>query len=666
MWSRMPTVAVGAAVLALALFGCTSQEAPPQQTPSGWAGAPSAGLSPSGMALAGDGSSSAWASGRIVVDGTGMAWVDGPWSLTRVDPATGTGMTFDVEDDSAFGYAGLTDPSAGPGAWLVGLDRAQLFDGQRFAADLELPADVVRADADEATSVVIVDGLEVGSELWLSILYIRTGADGQQSGRVVRWSGGTWSPMSERRDGVGGSLAVDRDGAVWAAGFDGPFDGATSSVRRWDGEAWVIPAADDPQLPGAGGVVVADPTEGVWILSREGQSAVLSRFDGAGWDQVSPDVREHVGARVTGLSDGGADGLAAAPGGAAWATGSDGAALFDPDGTVRTFGADQGVEVAEGGTPLDVAVAGDDVLLRGGPTVLRLEGSGFEPLWRAATDGSVHMRGLAAVSADEVWNRIAVSTAAGGNRESRWARFSGGAWNPVGPRVTGMGSSAVASDGALWATTAEGLVRYSGQDWEVIAPDVRQATSRRESIVVAGADGSAWASVDGDVVGFRPDGTRTTIGRPEGMESAVPRAAGADGTVWTSEAGTSALSRWDGRWSAVELPDADASVYDMVVTADGALWAQLQLPSGGLLGRYDQGVWTTPASGAGGSLVAAPHDAVCVPINPRGGIDCYDADGLVGTIPFDGFFDEFDIAADGATWVNGQLIVRLAGTAPPG
>ena len=276
------------------------------------------------------------------------------------------------------------------------------------------------------------------------------------------------------------------------------------------------------------------------------------------------------------------------------------------------------------------------------------------------------MQGLAAVSADELWNRVKVSTAAGGNRESRWARFRDGVWTPVGPRVTGMGSSAVASDGALWATTAEGLVRYAGEDWAVIASDVRQATSRRESVVVAGPEASAWASVDGNIVGFGPDGTRTPIGRPEGMDSAVPRAAGADGTVWTSEVGTSRLWLWDGRWMAVELPDPEASVYDMVVTADGALWAQLQLPSGGLLGRYDQGVWTTSPRRAGGSLVAAPQDAVCVPVNPRGGIDCFDADGFVATMPFDGYFDEVDIAADGATWVDGQMIVRLAGTAPAG
>jgi hypothetical protein len=35
-------------------------------------------------------------------------------------------------------------------------------------------------------------------------------------------------------------------------------------------------------------------------------------------------------------------------------------------------------------------------------------------------------------------------------------------------------------------------------------------------------------------------------------------------------------------------------------------------------------------------------------------------------MPFDGYFDEVDIAADGAAWVNGQMIVRLAGTAPAG
>ena len=76
-------------------------------------------------------------------------------------------------------------------------------------------------DADEGTSVVIADGAEVGADLWLSVTYIREQADGQESGRIMRWSDGQWSVMANRGDGIGGALAVDAQGGVWAAGIDG-------------------------------------------------------------------------------------------------------------------------------------------------------------------------------------------------------------------------------------------------------------------------------------------------------------------------------------------------------------------------------------------------------------------------------------------------------------
>ncbi|MGB8021300.1 MAG: hypothetical protein WCF04_08740 [Candidatus Nanopelagicales bacterium] len=634
--------------------------------PTSWAGAPSADLVPTGLLLAGLPSSTAWDTGRIVADGSGSVWAQGPWSVTRLDPPGGTGTTWDAADDWAFTSAPRLAPSSGTGAWLIGLDRVRLFDGGRFAADVPVPDDVRRADADEATSSLIVDAADVDSELWLSITYIRTGADGQASGRVVRWRGGQWSVMAERGAGVGGPLAVDTDGGVWAGGFTGDgVDGTPPTVQRWDGSGWAKPAPSDPDAPRGAGVVAPDPSGGVWVISSSGGGAqvALSRFDGAAWHAVSADVTEQVGRRVTAL-DGFGGGLAVALDGSGWVAGSNGIARYAPDGSWQAFTSELGVVIPEGDALPDVTTAGERVLVLTGPEVLQLDGDRFVPLWTAPTGSIQQVTGLSAVSVDEAWSRVRAVTDPRGNRESRWARFRDGQWTPRGPQVTGMGASAVASDGALWATSTQGLLRFSGAAWTVVAQDVRQATASRESTVVAGPDGSAWAGVDGDIVLFQSDGTRMSVGRPAGMAVAVPRAAAADGTVWTSEIGESRLHRWDGAWSTISPPAGSPSICDLVVASDGALWALLVFEQGSALGRYHEGAWLTFPIQGSQSLAATPAAGVCTEAGTTAGIACYDALGLVGTMPFDGFFEGFSIAPDGTVWVRGALVARLAGTAP--
>lgn len=652
--------------VALVAAGCSTGSGGGGASPTSWAGAPSAELAPTGMLVAGLPSPTAWDTARIVADGSGSAWAQGPWSVTRIDPSGGAGSTWDAEADWAFTSSAHIAPASGVGVWLIGLDRVRLFDGERFPADIPIPGDIRPDDADEGTSCAIVDAADVGPELWLSITCTRMGADGQVSGRVVRWSGGQWSSMAERGRGVGGPLAVDAEGGVWAGGFTGDvFDGAPPTVQRWDGSQWATPAPGDPDAPGGPGVVAPDPAGGVWVLSSsEGTAlAALTRFDGSAWHEVSVDVRKQVGRRVTAL-DGYGGGLTVGPDGAAWVAGSNGVVRHAADGTPETFSSAQGVTPPEGDALPDVTAAGGRVLVLAGPQVLRLDGDRFAPLWTAPTGSLEQVWGLSAVSADEVWSRLRPVTEPRSDRDSRWALFRDGQWAARGPRVTGMGASAVASDGALWATTTQGLVRYSGEDWSVVAEDVMQATARRESTLAAGADGSVWASVSGDIVMIRPDGTRQSVGSPAGMAFAVPRAAGADGTVWTREPGGSALHQWDGAWHSVAPPEADASIYDLAVATDGALWALLQLKQGGALGRYLDGSWQTFPVSAGQTLAATPGAGVCTEADALAGIVCYDAKGLVGTMPFEGFFDGFSIASDGAAWVRGALIARLAGTAP--
>ncbi|HYN55591.1 MAG TPA: hypothetical protein VES03_00185 [Motilibacterales bacterium] len=703
MWTWMRHTARGALGIALVLSGCSSGEETPQPpAAAGWAGAPSADLAPTGLVLAGaptTGDEEGRVSG-MVVDGAGSAWLPGPWQLTRLDPVTGDATTWDAVDDWAFAGGPLLVPSAGSGVWLVAGDRARLFDGTRFAADLTFPEEMLRPDDgdtgtedDSDVSTSVVSGVEVGSALWLSVTH-HDNQDWSSDARVLRWSDGQWTVMADHGSGVGGALALDAQGGIWAGGVADPPEVVGTGVRRWDGSQWATP--ETPETPGAiraGGYVVPDPSDGVWVLGHPQDEepggdptapVALARLIGGSWQVVDPDVVAGIGQPVAVRSHG--QGLGVASDGALWVSGANGVAEYRPEGIVRTFGPDQGVPTSATDPPV-VAVAGDEstVLARTQAGVVGLDGDTFEPLWSDAIWSTESSGQLVAASAGEVWS---LAPRPGAELEQTpslgdpwtgpplgWSRFSDGRWTPVGPPVYWGGRpAALATDGAVWALTSAGLTRISGGEWSAVAPDLidwpDDGMFWNDPQVVAGPDGLVWTNgQDGTIVGVGAEGARNEIGTPPGLDLAVPRAAGTDGTVWVVAADPSSevpsLRRWDGAWATVAVPEDVSEVGEMVVAGDGALWAALGRGSGGsALGRYADGAWTVFPEPAAHTLAAAPGSVVCTGMPVASPIRCYDASGLVGTVAFDGWYDDFDVAPDGAVWVCGEQIARLPDSAP--
>lgn len=695
---RIRTAAAALAALSLALSGCAGQDGGAQPTPTSWAGAPTAALAPTGLVLTGAPATDEESSVSVLVaDDAGSAWLPGPWAVTRVDPASGDATTWDAADDWAFAQGPLFVPSAGTGVWMVTKDRARLFDGSGFTADLTIPQDLVQPYAsdqagnheDSYISTYIVSGAEEGSSLWLSVRHVDN-EDVSSESRILRWSGGKWSVMADHGSGVGGDLAIDTDGGVWAGGVSDPPDGVKVGLRRWNGTKWTRPAP--PWQVAAGGEVVADPNGGVWVLghprgeepgSEPTQPVGLARFDGAMWRSISTDVVPDVGQPTAIWSQG--QGLATTSTGTLWLSGAKAVAEYGADGILRRLGSDAGVPVSSTDLPV-VAVVGDRVLVRNRVDVLRLDGDRLVQLWSDpvwATEAS----GLpVAASSEEAWTLAfrpgeSIEQPPSTDGEWRgpplgWARYRDGAWTAVGPAVFRRGRPAVlATDGALWALTSQGLVRYVGQDWTAVAPDIIEGPDDgmfwNDPEVVAGPEGSVWTNIpDGSIVGVGTDGSRKSIGRPPGYEFAVPRAGGADGIVWVLSSPTAdepSLARWDGKWSTVALPKGVDDVEGLVTASDGSLWAALhrdQAAGGAALGRYADGKWTLFPETSTHSLVAAPGSVVCGCWPVKGPIRCYDPEGLVGTITFEAWYDDFDIAPDGSVWVRGGQIVRLPGSAP--
>ena len=140
MWTR---AWVGMALGAVLVAGCAGGSGGGSATQ--WPEGSSSDLVPSGLALAGG-----TGEGDVAVDGAGMVWVDGPWQVARVDPATGEATIWDAADDLAFTSVQGLAPAQPAGVWLDSGDRVRLFDGERFLVDIAVPGAVRRrAEGDQ-------------------------------------------------------------------------------------------------------------------------------------------------------------------------------------------------------------------------------------------------------------------------------------------------------------------------------------------------------------------------------------------------------------------------------------------------------------------------------------------------------------------------------------
>lgn len=611
--------------------------------PTGWL--------PVGVPRPEDYTSLAWLNGRnaMVADGAGHVWIRSGWQVIRLDPASGETTSWDVADDALFATPGLTLASAsGSGVWLVEGGRIRLFDGARFAVDLQLPQDMLDL-SDPVGRMVgsVIDIAERGSELWLSLDFTITTPTitGPYGGQVVKWSGGRWSEMSGLADGIGGDLAVDSRGRVWACG------------HVWDGNRWELvelPAAEGARAPAAGSSravasVKADRDGAVWFIN-EASDGGLYRYDGNHWQSWSS------------LGEGWAKWAVSGDGDAWVVVGVDGedrdtVTRVSADGTMKVFGLEHGLSGYIG----DVEVtSGGDVVLMTGQGTLRLSENRFTRIWQ---DNLTDFFGtVVAVSGYEVW--------AGS------FRFDGEEWSDTGLEPSGICPSVLATDGAVWVATGKGLIRQAGDRRTLMGTRVDECRG-----MVAGEGGAVWLAGHQGLTRYSASGAQKLIPWPGRTDHECLKAAGADGSVWVSaetdpgESGCDdprGISRWDGRrWTPVEALPAH-SLGPMAVADDGAAWAT-SWQSSSPLARFATGHWSTLSSSWLGWLTAVSGGRVCgMEQSPGNGsyvdaIVCFAAKGEVARIDLRGMgVRSSSIAPDGSIWVVGDEVARLDETLPMG
>ena len=163
------------------------------------------------------------------------------------------------------------------------------------------------------------------------------------------------------------------------------------------------------------------------------------------------------------------------------------------------------------------------------------------------------------------------------------------------PSLNGITDLAFGPDGALWASTYEGLVR-----WDLTA-DSYQATNQADGLPAPGVfslafapDGSLWAGTQSGVAHY--DGAEWSayqLANGQANDLVYDITVAPDGTVW---AGTGqGASAFDGQtWRHYGPADglAGAPVWRVAPAADGTVWFSTH---GGGVSRLDpsSGVWTT-------------------------------------------------------------------------
>jgi hypothetical protein len=581
----------------------------------------------------------------MAVDSRGDVWLHGPWLVARVNPTTGAATVWDVSDDQAFAGVTALRPSSATGVWLVTEDRLRLFDGKGFVHDLPVPEQYRGGPGG-----VITDMVEVGTEVWVS-----------SAAGVARCAQGVWSFVAPQQLTRATLLEVDSTGSVWANGRLQAEDGPARAVVRFDGVGWESPGEDAGT--GFADELVADAIGG--LLVRYGFA--VRRFDGTSWRTYSP---YYMGRSVA---------VVAAADGSPWLLAEGSLLHFDASGRWR--------DVVEVRDPVDIALVDGQVMVAEGGGLLRVEGETARRVftassWLADLEGgrdtypSDVKRRLLFVSSDEVW--------AMDEREA-W-RLSGGTRHVVNlPSPVAWGASPIlASDGAVWVATEEGLVRIVGDEAElmrVIPPG---------EFLYPAPDGGVWVGpdpwfgwwyaeqaadgrfLDGRGVRLvRPDGSHTSIALPIDVWTVSALFPGTDGSLWASaceggdapeDCATAAdLMRWDQHWSTVPYP---GSGMVGVGAAGKAFWAFLRsddltvaLP---VLGRYAQGAWTTfPEVGQVESMVVAPDGSACglAVVDPT--LVCVDGDGQITRTPIL-LRGAIRIGRDGSVWLAAPgLVARL-------
>ncbi len=411
-----------------------------------WPVASARDLSPTGIDVV----ASSHGVGEMVVDGAGVVWIDIPWGLVRLDPASWSASAWDVGHDAAFVSNWSVRASAASGVWLVEEDRVRLFDGDRFVRDIQVPSEYLGGarEGDEG----IRDLVEVGSELWIA-----------SEDEVARCDGRTWSQVGEGELNGVESLQLTPWGEVWAGSLP---NWGRMQWMRYDGIGWRL--IDTPH----GSVVHTiawDPTGG--IVAASGLEVV--RYDGSTWQtMLRLDEDEAEGDEV--------ETVAASRDGTVWALTGGALLRSDDDG-------DWYPVASSDGTPLTgLAVSGDEVVVSSDVGVHRVVGDQLELVWSSQERWAVvpDLMDVVTVSGDEAWIVVEEWSEERDAPTLYLQRVQVGRPDPIlvgslpasavsaywGWLPSALGTAAVAaSDGAIWYVTDEAVVRIADGTESVVA-----------------------------------------------------------------------------------------------------------------------------------------------------------------------------------------------------
>lgn len=612
-----------------------------------------------------------WGQSTNVVAGSdGDVWALDQRQLVRLDAAGRVVRTSEIGADLALAVPGLAAARDG-GVWVYGRSEVRHYDGEGLG-------EVLRAPIDEGAIWAVAESRD--GSLWVS-----AGEDG-----VLRWDGGTWTPVPRDRPGVAaGAIALDARGQGWLAELQYPGP-SSQGISRFDGTEWTTFTSTSVGAPIPVVVALAadptDPAGTVWAGTEHG----LIRFDGRSWTMFEA---LELGATASWTP-------AVGPAGDVWAvtslaSGPVRVARYDGR-TWTTWGPADGLPgpnaIGYGSASLAITANGAFAGTHAG--VFRLVGDRWEVAWPADEVVTVPPLDLLAVSEVEAWGLWV--GAWGGDTSELW-HVQGDAVSreTVGEKAPAIHDLALAPDGRIWAATDGGVAVHAGGTWTFV--DQQPALA-----VAVGPDGTAWVGGKGSTIRIvRTDGTGWRIREmPDVASSAATMPGGAAGVVgptmtvdesghpWVSGGrrgwfSTPGLLRFDGgRWEAMQpIEEAGATVFDNVVAApDGAVWVTIDTTStngsccppadpAAQVARFDGRRWKTfgtadglPSDNMGLSLAVGPDGTAW--LSTTRGILRFD--GERWSLAFgDGYLGGVSIALDGTVWfcgVNGAGLGRI--TAP--
>lgn len=595
---------------------------------------------------------------RLVLDASGALWGLGGGRLVRIDPVSGKGRAWTIQDDSRFSPGDIATANTG-GIWLSQGQTVRRFDGSGFREAYDVGSRIA------ALATGNDDGVWVATD----------------AGAIVHLVGSRRVQIDALPPDANSwisTLAVDRAGNVWCAWYHNqiePWNSApTSWVARFDGRTWRV--FDDIGLGtngGGVGSIAPMPDGSVWVVADTN----LTRIDGDRWTTMAE----------SDLQLGYVTAIAADPDGAVWFVSSDptdNSLLVARlrNGTWTRYGPKDGLPGSEAGGPGFSIAAGRGTFVATEGGIYRLVGSRWRPSWPVEEQpvGPQWSISVVGVTRNEAW------TAADGI----W-HFVNGAW--TGPESIGESTFvrwlARSRDGTVWAISNEAgvWVRTSGA-WTRLG-------ANGASAVWVDPDGTVWVA-DGPPAESGPWRVRTYTATGgvirESRHTAstdlilwpTSMARTPDGSLWVGTAGSwgskPGLVRYlDGIWEQVRPPGTgpEIAIASIAVATDGALWVSgtnvddMNPLGASWVARLAGGRWTVFGSALGlqrgyaSPLAAAPDGSIWL-----GGDRLARFDGTSWRTVIEASFDAISVAPDGTVWASGspgtiRLVRYLAPPARP-